>query len=335
MKRALYRRLIATARQCRPDRPHEITATFTWQPTSMPFWSPGPDWVELKSACLWARQSTTEPGLDAIVLTSTLNDAGTNHRNTEALLSAFLPADGIGIASVSDKHHKIHTYAAEGSVKTLVEFAKPGEPTHPAEWYWRYMQGTRERFKRAVRSAPNPYGWDLWYLGIERTPHGAMLLSFEVELSKYRESPDPETGLRHFWWDAARYPGLVASVAAEFGSRVRLAAGGHSRAVGDPLWQAGIALLYPDRRRHKRRRLTVQVENTYACGLTSGGEYQVPVPPVGADEAEMDDWWQDEVVPLTGDGHACGATERALYEATITAAPGRPALVGRTWSAEG
>ncbi len=338
MYRSVYRNLIATARKCGSGRPHTITATFTWQPpANMPTWSPGPDWVELKSACLWARQSqdNDKPGLDVIVLTSPLNEAGNDLRNVEALLYAFLPEDGVGIASVADKHHKIHTYAAEGSVQTLVEFAKPGEPTHPAEWYWRYMEGTCERFRRAVRSGPNPHRWDLWNFDIERTPHGAMLLSFEVELSRYREQVDPQTGLRWFWWDAGRYPDLVASVATEFGPRVRLTAGGNSRDVGDPLWQAGIAVLYPDRRRRKPRKVIVQIDNTYACGRSSGGEHHLPAPPVDADEDEMDDWWHDKVRPLTGDGHPCGEHERGFHEATITAAPERPELIGLSWSTEG
>lgn len=340
MKRTVYHNLIATARKCGSGRPHTITATWTWQPDDVPVWSPGPDWVELKSACLWARQSqdADKPGLDVIVLTSPLNEAGDDLRKAEALLYAFLPEGGAGIASVSDKHHKIHTYAAEGSVKTLVEFAKPGEPTHPAEWYWRYMEGTRELFKRVVRSAGHPRWPDLWQFDVERTPHGSMLLSFEVELSRYRTHADPGTDRREFWWDAARYPDLIAAVSVFFDVRVRLSAGAHCRDVGDPLWQAGIAVLYPDRPRRKRHRkrhkVTVTIKNSYACGRTSGGEYQVHAPPADPDEDEMIEWWQCEAHPLTGDGHPCGATEPSVCELAITSAPGRPELIGQEWSVQ-
>lgn len=78
--------------------------------------------------------------------------------------------------------------------------------------------------------------------------------------------------------------------------------------------------------------VTVLIENTYTCGRESSSEEQVPYPEPGQD---LDDWFDDVVNPLTGDGHPCGSSEHALYEATIIAAPDRPELVGETSSWEG
>lgn len=91
--------------------------------------------------------------------------------------------------------------------------------------------------------------------------------------------------------------------------------------------------------------VTVITSNTYACGRESGEVHHVAAPPVGAEKSapwqwddtprELATWWDTVVQPLTGDGHPCESSEHAMYEATVTEAPGRPELVGLTWSAEG
>jgi hypothetical protein len=80
--------------------------------------------------------------------------------------------------------------------------------------------------------------------------------------------------------------------------------------------------------------VTVRIGNTYVCGRSSGGEHQVPAPALNVSEEDLDDWWQEHVEPLTGDGHPCAADEHSLYEATIIASHGRPELIGQTWAAE-
>jgi hypothetical protein len=74
----------------------------------------------------------------------------------------------------------------------------------------------------------------------------------------------------------------------------------------------------------------VRIENTYACGRESASTEPAPAP--GAD---VESWWNDVIGPLAGDGHPCGSREHALYEARIVQAPGRPELVGQTYSWEG
>lgn len=64
--------------------------------------------------------------------------------------------------------------------------------------------------------------------------------------------------------------------------------------------------------------VTVLVENTYTCGRESSSVHQVALPPLDQD---LDEWWNDSVHELTGDGHPCGASEHALYTATITSEP--------------
>jgi hypothetical protein len=78
--------------------------------------------------------------------------------------------------------------------------------------------------------------------------------------------------------------------------------------------------------------VTVEVSNTYACGRESTRITRVrgPVPGEG-----LDDWWQDVVHPLTGDGHPCGASEHALYEATVVRADDPELLPGDTYTWEG
>ena len=73
----------------------------------------------------------------------------------------------------------------------------------------------------------------------------------------------------------------------------------------------------------------VELENTYTCGRTSA-ETALVRPPTP--EEPLPDWWESAVYPLTGDGHDCGGSEDALYEAEITHAPSRPDLVGQTQS---
>jgi hypothetical protein len=80
--------------------------------------------------------------------------------------------------------------------------------------------------------------------------------------------------------------------------------------------------------------VTVRMTNTYACGRKTSGEHTVIGLP-DAGDGGLDEWWETNALYLTGDGHPCGSSERALYEAEVIEAPGRPELVGATWSAEG
>lgn len=77
--------------------------------------------------------------------------------------------------------------------------------------------------------------------------------------------------------------------------------------------------------------VAVRITNTYECGRMTTSQVAVPVP-----EAPLEDWWEDEVHALTGDGHPCGSTENALYEAQIVwGPPGYEHLMGETYSWEG
>ncbi|OLT09679.1 hypothetical protein BJF78_30100 [Pseudonocardia sp. CNS-139] len=78
--------------------------------------------------------------------------------------------------------------------------------------------------------------------------------------------------------------------------------------------------------------VTVQIDNTYACGHSSTAQAQVAAP---TPDQDLDVWWNETVQPHTGDGHACGASENALYEARVVEAPGRPELVGLSTDWEG
>jgi hypothetical protein len=75
------------------------------------------------------------------------------------------------------------------------------------------------------------------------------------------------------------------------------------------------------------RNVQVFVENAYSDGHGSTHEAWVAAP---QDPDDLEDWWQDEVFEVTGDGH--GAENPKLgsyYKATIIAA-GVESLVGLT-----
>ena len=87
-------------------------------------------------------------------------------------------------------------------------------------------------------------------------------------------------------------------------------------------------------------KVTVHVTNTYTCGRESESWVDVPGPPSPVtldDDGEVDlyDWWDLYVHDHMGDGHQCGSSEHALYEATIVDAPGRDELTGLSTSWEG
>lgn len=87
--------------------------------------------------------------------------------------------------------------------------------------------------------------------------------------------------------------------------------------------------------------VVVSITNTYTCGHESGSDHVLMGPLCGR---ACDEWWDEPVHDLMGDGHEPGVggedcigaeREHAYYEATITASPDRPELVGESRSWEG
>lgn len=72
--------------------------------------------------------------------------------------------------------------------------------------------------------------------------------------------------------------------------------------------------------------VTVRIENTYSDGHSSTEHVTLPAP----NEADLDEFWEDEVFEYTGDGHGIDSSLGSYYEATITAGPEH--LVGKTYS---
>ena len=189
MKRTLYRNLIRALGQRGEDKQRQVTAIWRCPPCA-PVWSPGPGWIEMDTASMWARR--VEGGTEVLVLTSTLDETN-RYRDDEALIYAVLPGD-IGVASVSDKHHKVYTWAQEGTARPYVVFGLPGEQMHPAEIYWRYVEAVETAFENAVRAAGARKYFDLfYYTSIARHPNGSFLMGFETDLSQYRTGTDPYT----------------------------------------------------------------------------------------------------------------------------------------------
>lgn len=73
--------------------------------------------------------------------------------------------------------------------------------------------------------------------------------------------------------------------------------------------------------------VTVRIENAYACGRESWHTVEVEAPAI---TDSVEEWWEDVVYPHTGDGHPCGASEDANYEATIIdTTPDAAGLIGQ------
>jgi len=72
--------------------------------------------------------------------------------------------------------------------------------------------------------------------------------------------------------------------------------------------------------------VTVKIENTYSDGHSSTSEHELDNP---EDTNDLEDWWEDYVWELTGDGHGADRDVSSLYEATIIRADDEE-LVGQT-----
>ena len=82
----------------------------------------------------------------------------------------------------------------------------------------------------------------------------------------------------------------------------------------------------PDRPEATPLGVTVRIENTYSNGHESENEvFLYPEPTLDA----LDEWWEDEVYPHTGDGTGEDSSLGSFYTATIIAA-GNPALLHQT-----
>lgn len=71
----------------------------------------------------------------------------------------------------------------------------------------------------------------------------------------------------------------------------------------------------------------VKIENTYADGHESTVRVRVAPPADPNDEVDVDDWWNNVVFPLTGDGHS--TTMNSSHEATVLEGP--EGLVGEEY----
>lgn len=72
------------------------------------------------------------------------------------------------------------------------------------------------------------------------------------------------------------------------------------------------------------RPVTVRIDNAYSDGYESSSLHELEVPA----GAELEEWWEEVVWPLTGDGHGAGVKLGTCYTATIVA--GDPELVGES-----
>lgn len=74
----------------------------------------------------------------------------------------------------------------------------------------------------------------------------------------------------------------------------------------------------------------VEITNTYADRSNSTVEWVTS--PESLDELDLQDWWEDIVMPLSGDGK--GGSEYAVYEAVVTKSD-VPGLVGKRYESAG
>lgn len=76
----------------------------------------------------------------------------------------------------------------------------------------------------------------------------------------------------------------------------------------------------------------VKIHNEYECGRASNRTVHVRNPLPGE---RTSDWWDEVVNPETGDGHSCGSSEHAYYEATIEVIDDPDLRAGDTMTWEG
>jgi hypothetical protein len=75
----------------------------------------------------------------------------------------------------------------------------------------------------------------------------------------------------------------------------------------------------------------VEITNTYADRENT--EVVEVSEPAGVDEETLEEWWEDEVFPHTGDGY--GDSETGYYEAKVLGSVTFPELVGKTCEWDG
>jgi hypothetical protein len=77
--------------------------------------------------------------------------------------------------------------------------------------------------------------------------------------------------------------------------------------------------------------MKVRIENTYSDGHTSTHTVEVPAPHLDDD---LENWWDEEVLVHTGDGHGEDGSLGFLYQATIVEADELPLMIGmaREWN---
>jgi hypothetical protein len=74
-------------------------------------------------------------------------------------------------------------------------------------------------------------------------------------------------------------------------------------------------------------RVTIRMENAYSDGHSSVQRHDVDAPGQGV---PIEDWWEDVVWPLTGDGHGIDKDLGSYHLATIIEAD-RTELIGETF----
>lgn len=66
----------------------------------------------------------------------------------------------------------------------------------------------------------------------------------------------------------------------------------------------------------------VEIENSYTDGHESTSQHRLAAPTDAPGSEELDEWWEDKVFPLTGDGHGANNPRLdALHTATIIEGP--------------
>jgi hypothetical protein len=231
MKRSLYRRLHRTLHpflgHARAKR--VATAVLTVPDPTVPRWLPGPGWTELATARYWARPA---PGGDLVMVRTWGHDE--NGYTDDEVLATGLLTDFHG--SVADKHHRIHSLAEPGTVRTELVHGE-----HPAERYRLYHEAVTERFEYVVEQAQDAVDYPPRYrsLGVrpdvELRPDGwSWACSLHLDLS-----PDPA----EYWWDLARAVDVLSRVARTCRvPRIALYRD-NPYPVTDPLWHHGWAEL--------------------------------------------------------------------------------------------
>lgn len=167
---------------------------------AVPRWSPGPGWMEMATARMWAK-----PAADGLlVAVRTYGRDADGYATNDEVLATGLVLDLYG--SLADKRHRIYQYAEPGALRTELI-----EPDQPAERYRAYWLEFTARFEQTIEQTQDEVDFPPRERTLDLRPEVSLrpdgrswVCSVDVSLSPKRS---------YYWWDLACCTEVLVSTA--------------------------------------------------------------------------------------------------------------------------